>query len=286
MNKARFIFLLFLFQFSIGYSQRSALNTAIEALKKDKALQHATWSVCVMNTKKDTAIAEYNSGISVIPASTLKIVTTGAALAILGSDFVFETQLLYDGSLDTVSGILKGNLYIKGGGDPTLGSEYFIDKKDSLTVIEKWAVILKAKGIKKIEGAIIGDASIFDDNMVPSQWIWSDMGNYFGAGASGLTYHDNKYTILYKSGAAGTATSINKIVPQIPGMQLINTVTAGGNDDNAFIYGSSYSNYRLASGTIPSNKNNYEVEGSIPDPALFCAQELERALKNVDVTIT
>ncbi len=284
MRKQFTIFLLFLIS-TFGFAQKSKLTAEIETLKKDKALQHATWSICVMNTKKDTAIAEYNSHVSVVPASTLKIVTTAAALSILGSDFIFETQILYDGVFDSTSGILKGNIYIKGGGDPTLGSEYFKDKKDSLTVIEKWAIILKAKGIKKIEGAIIGDASIFEDNMIPAQWIWADMGNYFGAGACGLTYNDNKYKIFYKSGASGTTTSINGIQPEIPGLQFVNNVTAGGNDDNAFIYGSPYSNYRVASGTIPANKNNYEVEGSIPDPALFCAQVFEQALKNIDVSV-
>lgn len=287
INSMKKLFILFSFILStaISYSQSSKLKTEIENLKKDKALQHATWSICVMNTKKDSAIAEYNSHVSVVPASTLKIVTTAAALSILGSDFVFETQILYDGVLDTTSGILKGNLYIKGGGDPTLGSEYFKDKKDSLTVIEKWAIILKAKGVKKIEGSIIGDASIFEDNMIPAQWIWADMGNYFGAGASGLTYIDNKYKIFFKSGAGGTATSINAIQPELPGLQFVNNVTAGGNDDNAFIYGSPYSNYRVATGTIPANKNNYEVEGSIPDPALYCAQAFEQALKNIDVNV-
>ena len=152
--------------------------------------------------------------------------------------------------------------------------------------MQKWATQLKARGVKKIEGAVIGDASIFEDNMVPSQWIWGDMGNYFGAGACGLTYHDNKYTILFKSGNAGSPTAINKIKPNIPDLQITNDVTSGGSDDNAFIYGSIYSNYRVAQGTIPSNKNNYEVDGSIPDPALFCAQELERALKDVGITIS
>ena len=285
MNKTVVTFLFLLLQLH-SFSQKAKLDKAIDDLKKDEVLKHGTWSICVMNTKQDTAIAEYNSTISVVPASTMKIVTTGAALSILGSDFVFETQLQYDGTLDTVSGLLKGNLYIKGGGDPTLGSEYFTDKKDSLTIIEKWAVILKAKGIKKIDGAIIGDAGIFEDNMTPSQWIWGDMGNYFGAGASGLTYHDNKYTIFFRSGAAGSKTSINGIQPPVEGLQLINNVTSGGSDDNAFIYGSQYSNYRAAQGTIPANKNNYEVDGAIPDPALFCAQALETALKNIDVAVT
>jgi D-alanyl-D-alanine carboxypeptidase/D-alanyl-D-alanine-endopeptidase (penicillin-binding protein 4) len=285
MIKRHFFVFAFLTHQLCLYSQ-SKLNTEIEKLKNDVAMKHSTWSLCVMNTKKDSTVTEYNSNASVVPASTMKIVTTAAALSMLGSDFVFETQLQYDGVLDSAKGLLKGNLYIVGSGDPSLESEYFKTKKDTLTTVEKWALVLKSKGIKKIEGAIIGDASIFDDNIVPSQWIWADMGNYFGAGACGLTYHDNKYTVSLRSGANGSPTSINKIQPEIEGMQIINTVKAGGTDDNAFIYGSPYSNYRMAQGTIPANKNNFEVEGSIPDPALFCAQALEQALKNININIT
>jgi len=286
-SKHLFIFSVFYFSFFQLHSQSTTkLNAVIENLKKDNALKHASWSICVMNTKKDSAISEYNSTISLVPASTMKIVTTGAALSILGSDFKFETKIQYDGILDTITGLLKGNLYIIGGGDPTLESEYFKDKKDSLTTTEKWAAILKSKGIKKIDGAIIGDASIFEDNMIPSQWIWGDMGNYFGAGACGLTYHDNKYTLYFRSGTIGTKTSINKILPDVTDLQIINTVTSGGNDDNAFIYGSPYSNYRLVQGTIPVNKNNYEVDGSIPDPALFCAQSMEQSLKAIGIAVS
>jgi D-alanyl-D-alanine carboxypeptidase/D-alanyl-D-alanine-endopeptidase (penicillin-binding protein 4) len=283
----RITLLIFIVAHSVFcFAQRSKLIKEIEDLKKDKALQHATWSICVMNTKKDSAIAEYNSNVSVVPASTLKIVTTAAALSILGSDFKFETKIQYDGTLDTLAGILKGDIYILGGGDPSLGSEYFKEKKDSSSVVEKWAALLKAKGIKKIEGAVIADASIFEDNMTPAQWIWGDMGNYFGAGASGLTYLDNKYTIDLRSGATGTSTTINKIQPEIPGLQIINNIKAGGSDDNAFIYGSSYSDYRIANGTVPANRSSYEVDGSIPDPALFCAQSFETALINCGITVS
>lgn len=249
-------------------------------------MKHATWSVYVINSRTDSVIADYNGNTSLIPASTMKIVTTSAALGMLGSDYVFKTQLQYDGVFDSVSGILKGNLYIAGGGDPTLESSYFQDKKDSLSILERWALILKGKGIRKIEGCIVGDAEIFEDNLLPAQWIWGDIGNYFGAGASGLTYHDNKYIVSFKSGNTGSKTTINNIQPALEGLHFVNNVTAAGNDDSAFIYGSPYSLYRKAEGTIPPNKKNYEVEGSLPDPALTCAQELERALKKLQVNIT
>ena len=277
---------LFLLQIIISFSQtKSKLNIEIEKLKTEEPLKHAVWGICIMPVEKDTILTEYNSNISLIPASTLKIVTTGAALSLLGNDFKFETKLQYDGTFDSLTGIIKGNLYIIGGGDPTLESEYFKDEKDSLSITDKWAELLKKKGIKKITGAVIGDASVFDNNTIPPQWIWADIGNYFGAGACGLTYHDNKYTLYFNSGTTGSKTTITKTKPVIDNLQLVNNVISGGSDDYAFIYGAPYSYYRKVEGTIPANKTNYEVDGSIPDPALFCAQSLDRSLKNSGIAV-
>lgn len=263
-----------------------SLLKEVENLKKDPALKHASWSIYVVSSKTDSVLADYNSQVSLIPASTMKIITTGAALGMLGSDYVFKTQLQYDGTLDTLSGILKGNVYIVGGGDPSLESMYFADKNDSLPVVEKWALALKAKGIKKINGAIIGDADIFEDNAIPPQWIWADIGNYFGAAASGLTYRDNKYTVNFKSGTFGTKTAITNIQPAVEGLQFINNVYAGGSGDSAYIFGAPYTFYRKAEGTIPPNKKKYEVEGAVPDAALYCAKAFENALKKAGVSIT
>lgn len=282
----RLILLLCLLQSPFLYSQNAKLNVEIENLKNDITLKNAAWSICVINNNTNTVIAEYNSNISLVPASTLKIATTGAALGILGNDFVFETKLEYDGSFDGATGLLKGNLYITGGGDPSLQSHYFNSKNDSSTLVEKWAAVLKNKGIKKIEGAIVGDASIFETNTTPSEWIWGDIGNYYGAAASGLSYMDNKFTINFHSGELGSATTINSIEPVIESLQLINKVTAAGKTDSAYIYGAPYTYYRIAEGTIPPYQKNYEVEGAMPDPTLFCAQALHNALKKNGIGVS
>jgi D-alanyl-D-alanine carboxypeptidase/D-alanyl-D-alanine-endopeptidase (penicillin-binding protein 4) len=240
----------------------------------------------VLDIKKDSVIAEYNSGLALVPASTHKILTTAAALALLGWDFKYETRLEYDGKLDSIAGILHGNLYIKGSGDPTLNSETFKKKSDTIPLTDQWAKIIKAKGIKKIEGAVIADASAFDDETIPSTWIWGDMGNYYGAGASGLNFSDNKFSLYYKSGSKkGDTAIITKISPNIPGMKILSNVKTGLYLDNAFIYGAPYDELRYVKGTVPANKKDYEVEGSMPDPSLFCAESLDSSLKKIGVMI-
>ncbi len=262
------------------------LQAEVDALKKDPDMLHASWSLCVMRVSDNKVMASHNSAQSLVPASTLKILTTGAALSVLGADYKYETRIEYDGALDTVTGILKGNVYIKGSGDPSLESEYFRNKNDTITTVERWALILKQKGIKKITGSIIADASCFEDDMLPSTWIWSDMGNYFGAGSCGLNFMDNKYTVYFNSSNAGGPTTVSKMFPEIPGLEFINNVSSGGSGDNTFIYGSPYSYKRYAKGTVPENKKDYDVDGSMPDPAWFCAYMFDKALKRCEINIT
>lgn len=282
LYKSFFILLLSVSQCLFSYSQ-SSLNTEVGKLKADKSLQHASWSICVLSALRDTTIYEHNSHLSLVPASTLKTITTGAALAILGTEFKFKTKIQYSGLFDILTGTINGDIYIIGGGDPTLDSKYF---SSNSTLTDKWAAILKNKGIKTVTGKVIADARIFEKNTIPSQWIWSDIGNYFGAGASGLSYHDNSYTVHLNSGILGTKTTIAKTSPYISNLNIHNNVVARGRKDSAYIYGAPYSYHRIIEGSIPPNRNNFKVKGSIPDPALFCAQELTKSLTKAEISVS
>lgn len=289
MKKSRIITLFYTccvgFVFAQDIIPQGKMYSAIESFKNDPDIMHSSWAVNVVKVADGKELLAVNSKQSLVPASALKILTTGAALSILGVDFCYETRIEYDGEIDTVNGVLKGNIYITGSGDPTLGSELFKGKNDSLTVTEAWAATIKNKGIKKITGSIIADASVFEEDMLPPTWIWSDMGNYYGAGACGLNFMDNKYTVYFNSGDNGSLTKVVKIFPEIPGIEFVNNVKSGGSSDNAFIYGSPYSYYRIAKGTIPPNKNNYDVDGSMPDPSFFCAYNFKEALTKIGIEV-
>ncbi len=288
MNK--FLFFILLLQFArMGVCQNLQTLQRIQALvqeyKEEESLVPATYSFCIMNAKNGKVYSELNSKLSLVPASTLKVLTTAAITAVLGTQYRYETQLLYTGSWDSLHGTINGNIIIKGSGDPSLGSAYFPNREDSLSLLRDWATILKSKGIKKIQGDIIADASCFDDQL-PDNWIWGDIGNYYGAGACGLSYQDNKYAVYFKTGSVGEAATVKRVHPPVNGLELEQEVKAGGHEDNAYIYGGPGQWNRKISGTIPANKDAYEVEGSLPDPALFCAQEFRKSLQQQGISIT
>ena len=276
--KSFLFFSLFYFVFCLtAYPQKTVndLSAEMKRIAGERNMKSATIGMSVYALKSDKKLFEYNANQSMNVASVMKLVTTSAALQLLGSSFRFETRLEHDGEI--VNGVLKGNLYIKGGGDPTLGK----DNMDKL--MKEWVAALQKQGIKQITGSIIGDASIFEEHLAPDNWAWSDIGNYFGAGACGLSMNDNFFNVYFNSGKnEGDATTFLRYEPTIDNLEFVNEVKTGaqGSVDEAYIYASPYSYApRYMKGTIPPNRSNYIVKAAIPDPPLFCAKMLDKYLK-------
>ena len=261
----------------------SQLNPLIEEWKNDKDLKNASIGFCVLNAANSEVISEYNSRLLLVPASTLKIVTTSAALNLLGPNYRYDTKIYYTGNYDKETGVLDGDLIIAGSGDPTLQSDNFT--RDTELVTDKWAKILKEKGLKEIKGAILGDASCFDRS-VPSNWIWEDISNYYGAVPCGLSYRDNKFKVFYTTKETGSDALITGYSPTYLNstLTLTSDVKAKGSEDHAYAYGDPFSFSKEIRGTLPPGKTNYEIEVALPDPALLCAENLCTSLQHLGIT--
>ena len=256
------------------FSQR--LTDAIETFANDPAFKYGGISVSIVDVKSGKLIAGHQSNLGTTPASSLKVITTAAALHYLGEDFRFQTELQYDGEIDG-TGTLHGNLYLKGFGDPTIGSHHF-DKAEKLDeVMQKFTEAVKKAGIKKIDGYIIGDGSYFDTEVVGNKWLWEDLGNYYGSGAHGLNIQENMYFIDFQQvSKLGATPKVVDIRPAIPNLLLLNEVKSDvkGSGDNAFIFGAPYAYTRYIRGTIPVGNKTFTIKGSIPDPPFFAAHYL------------
>lgn len=268
------------------YSQNSVMKT-FNTLLSDDDLKNASISFRVIDVDTDLEIASHNATNSLVPASTMKIVSTASALVELGSYKRFSTNLEYDGIIDS-NGILHGNIFVKGGGDPTLGSKYFLKKDEQQTAfLMTFAQEIKKLGIDSVTGKIIGDASYYSYNTIPTSWLWGDIGNYYGAGPNGLSAYDNTANLYFKSGANdGDTTTIEKVIPYSPNLKFDNLVRASNiNSDKAYIYSAPYSNYRKIEGTIPKGKDEFIVKASLSDPAFQVAYDLKTYLKLLGVKV-
>lgn len=252
---------------------RPSLETEFNRFKNDAALAHASWSFLLIDLETNQQLLAYDHQRALSPASVLKLVTTASALILLGPDFRFSTKLMHDGRIDE-QGTLHGNLYIKGSGDPSLGTAFWADSLSIDRVLGSWFAAMQSAGIKQVNGHIIADEDVFDANMIPGKWLWEDIGNYFGAGSGGLTVNENAYTVNFDAGnILGAPAHIRSVVPEIAGMSLINEVTTGpsGSGDRVYIYGAPEQNERLLTGTVPLGALNFAVRGSMADPAAFLA---------------
>ena len=152
-----------------------------------------------------------------------------------------------------------------------------------------WVMKIKKQGIKKIDGALIGDASIYDDSITPQSWDKDDLGMYYGAGASGLTFHENAFMINFKPGKKyNDSASVVILDPPIPYITIYNNVSTGWTytPEDLWVGGAPYNNYRIIKGVVPKDTNQYRVRASLPDPAFYCAYTLYKALSVAGIKVT
>lgn len=266
-------------------AQSTGLQRAVDLFAKDPSLAHANVSVCMLDARTGQKLAGFRSEQSAAPASSLKVLTTSTALAVLGVNYTFRTELQCDGDIDA-DGVLRGNLIIRGSGDPTLGSPQMEGVPGLDALMERLGVAVQQKGIRRITGYIIADASCFNTEVSGASWQWIDMGNYYGAGAWGLNIHENMYYLRFRqTDQVGETPDIALVEPDIPELVFNNEVSSApaGTGDNAYIYGAPFTGERYVRGTIPVGRGTFSIKGSMPDPPLTAARYLNQRLKEVGI---
>ena len=215
----------------------------------------------------------------------MKVVTTAAALEILGPDFTFHTRLGYTGKIIPQTGILEGNLILKGGCDPGFYSEYFPDHYNG--TFEQWAADLLKAGIQTVHGDLIVDLNQMDGPLVPGGWQWEDTGNYYGAGVSALSYSDNFYKNHFSSpGEPNQPSTIENIEPPIENLNLQNRVISSSvNRDLTNVYGAPGSGFQSVEGSVPAGRTDFIIKAAMPDPSLVAATDFIRVLKKFNIAV-
>ena len=269
---------------SFAQNKIQNLEKAFNNLLADEQAKHAILSLCVLDANSGKTLFAKNEQIGLATASTLKTITAATAFSILGKDFQFQTTLAYTGNI-TSDGTLKGNLVIIGSGDPTLGSWRYQNKENA--VLTQWVAAVKAAGIKKIEGSIIGDDRVFGTQTTPEGWVWQDIGNYYGAGTSGLAWRENQFDIHLRPGAStADEAKVIKTVPETPYIKLVNELKTGasGTGDRSYAFLPPYSNVAYLRGSWGMGIGKSGISVATPDPAFDCAYRLQDTLKKLGIS--
>jgi serine-type D-Ala-D-Ala carboxypeptidase/endopeptidase (penicillin-binding protein 4) len=173
---------------AINYqSPLSDLQKDLDDIFNDPNFQNASWGVVIQSLETGEYLYKRNENKSFMPASNMKIFTTATALSLLGPDYKYTTKLMTNGTIN--DGIVKGDLIIKGSGDPTFPGKG--KTSNIMQLFESWADSLKSLGINTIQGNIVGDDNCFDDQAMGFGWSWDDETYWYSAYISGLCYNDN-----------------------------------------------------------------------------------------------
>ncbi|MDQ0247702.1 D-alanyl-D-alanine carboxypeptidase/D-alanyl-D-alanine-endopeptidase (penicillin-binding protein 4) [Bacillus fengqiuensis] len=252
-NKLKIYILFFVMAIaSTFFSINAEANS--ELTKTVKHHLHGTnFSMAIRDLNTGELVYEYYGNNGIKPASTLKLLTAATALEVLGEDYYFSTQMLMDGKIQ--NGILHGNIYLRGEGDPTLQVKDFVTFSNTL----------KQKGIKQINGNIYGDETWFTGDRLSPGILAKDETYYYAAPISALTTSpDNDYDVstvivTAKASRVGSAPSIS-VQPNLSGLRLINNAKTvkEGSRNTLGIERKYRTNQIIISGNLPQGSSKKE----------------------------
>ena len=183
-------------------------------------MAHAQWAVVVRSLDSGALLFDRNAHKLMMPASNMKIVTLAAAAQILGWDHRFVTTLETRARVE--NGVLLGDLVVRGGGDPTINSRH---GRNAVT-FDEWAAALRAAGIHKIDGRIVGDDSAFEDDGLGGGWAWDYLQYGYAAPVGALQYNENAAELTVLPGPlAGQSATVHLAAGS--GLTVLNRTTTG-----------------------------------------------------------
>jgi len=166
----------------------------------DSSEASVLWGVVVADARTGEVLFSRNAERPLMPASNQKVLTVAVALDRLGADFRYRTPLLFQGTEEaagtgTGGTVLRGTFGIVGAGDPSFGSL----EAGGPDPLDAWAAALRARGVVRMEGTLVGDDDRFDDNPYAEGWdmdyLTTQAGRYLGAPIGALSYRDNLVTV-------------------------------------------------------------------------------------------
>ena len=275
----RVIFMLFAFVVTLSAAAQNNVQRYVDStMKATPQLKNAAVAILALDGRGKT-VASYNPDLPLLSASTMKTVTTGAALNALGPNFRFETKIASAGEIDD-DGVLHGDLYIIGGGDPTLGSHCAFAYKIS-DVFAGWASSLKDAGITAIDGKIIGDTGFFTGEMTHDNWCWEDLGANYGSAPCGLSFAENLSYYKVEPGAAeGDLLRITPVEAIFSEMDVCYQASTGApkSGNKLVYYASDLSPVGRFTGTYACDRKVDTIAVANRFPALTCAEQFEAYL--------
>jgi D-alanyl-D-alanine carboxypeptidase/D-alanyl-D-alanine-endopeptidase (penicillin-binding protein 4) len=248
------------------------LSTALANLAGK--IKGGMWGGMVVSLTRGDTLYAYNAGEAMLPASTMKLLTSSIAFETFGPNYQFSTDALRDGAVGP-DGTLTGNLYIRGDGDPALSGKFL--PGGSSAPMNKLADLVVQKGIKRVTGNIIGDASGFDDQKIPEGWLSRYLQASYAARVSALSLNENLVAVAVTPTSAGkpATVTLEPSTSAIPLVANVRTVAGGG---ARLGFRKQSDGTIVANGSIGSRAGTRKYVYIVEDPASFATGAFRNAL--------
>ncbi len=256
---------------------KEVLSKQLDYIFKDDKLKKTKIGVSVYSLSRNEALYDFNSGEALSPASTIKILTSYVALKRLGTDFTFKTYLLTDGKIE--NGVLNGNLYFKGGGDPGLVTERLYLMAEEL---QRW-------DIKKVKGDLIVDDSIFSTQGDENRIIDNALDRPYNAPVNGLSFNYNTTTVYFRpSSIIGEKIRVYP-APDTGFMEIENrakTVKGSQNSLQASRQNIRGKEVLIVNGSLGINAGEQRSYFNIDQGALYAGHALKMMLREKNISLS
>ena len=239
--------------------------------------RNGEWGAIVVSLTRGDTLFERNPDAMMQPASTMKMYTSAVALDRFGPDFTFRTPALRDGEIGP-NGVLAGNLYIRGVGDPSLSSRFWHDESP----MDALAKEIAAAGVKRVHGDIVGDASAFDDQLVPDGWKTSYLGSAYAARVSALSLNENVVWVVVQPNGNKAQVTLDPASTALP---LQSSVTVSGGTGGRISAARRVDGTIVVRGTVGARSGPLRYSLVVPDPALFTTGALRASLAKVGIVV-
>lgn len=257
-----------------------SLDRRIDSILEQRRAAHGFWGISIYDLERDSLLYSRNGGRGFLPASNQKLITTAAALDLLGSSYRYETTLRFDGT--TKDSVMKGDFRLEGSGDPTFGSTS-IRRTDPL---RDWAERLAEMGVRRIEGRLIGDDDAFQEGFYPDGWnvnyLTRDKGEQMGVRAGGLSYRDNSVPVSVQATQPGEPPLV-RVQPEGAVEYDNHAVTSERWRGSTLLINRVFSTNKLV--LTGSVARSYEGVRNVPvsDPTVFAMRVFRERLQDAEI---
>lgn len=268
----------------VAPSPLEVLRGELDEILADPAFANAHWGVMVQSLDDGRVLYRRNERKLFMPASNMKLVTGAVALAHLGAEHRFRTTLSACGTVDE-SGVLRGDLIVRGGGDPAISARF--TGGDPLATFRAWSDSLKQLGIGLIDGNVVGDDDLFDDVHIGPGWAWDDLDSYYAAEIGALLFNEGAVDIIVVPGESPGDAANATLGPATGYLRVINRVTTTSDSTGYGVSASRrpFSNEVELAGAIWVGADSIVRSIAPHDPTMYFVTALAETLESEGIAL-